>query len=171
MAKYCIVHTLYKYPSHFKRIRDFVQTQNNWELLVAAEKWQEKLETQKLASVKKAKQLFHFVIKMVLFPVKFWNNLIILFSFIMCLHDKHMIALKYDQFYLPSATSHKTTWYIRPHWIAAGAVLKAGASVVLVVVVVVIVVIITQILIIIWYFLRILVTRTLLCTLHISFPF
>ena len=45
--------TLYKCQSYFKRIMDFALAQNNSELLVDADRWQEK---KKLARMNKAKQ-------------------------------------------------------------------------------------------------------------------
>ena len=47
----------------------------------------------------------YIVLKIILFPDKFLNNLIILFSYIMQQHHKHMNALKYVTNFVSQAQS------------------------------------------------------------------
>ena len=101
--------TLYECQSYFKRISDFTLAQNNQELLVDADKWQEKIFNvlhtiaMFLCLAQFCISHFYTVIKRFCFQV----IIIILFSFIMHQYRKQMIVVRYGQFCL-------TTCDIRP---------------------------------------------------------
>ena len=81
--------TLYECQSYFKRISDFTLAQNNSELFVDADKWQENKELFYVSC-------FFNVIKRFCFQI----ILTILFAFIMHQYRKQMIVLRYGQFCL-----------------------------------------------------------------------